>query len=256
MKAVGFATLLLLTACAATVSSAAGSADCEAKGCAVPRSGAWAARGAVARAFRHARKRRAPPAAGGAGCTCTCALAAAAPCAAGDLAAQPNTPPGRQARSVAGAKRPALPITPAAPRSFTGLAACSDCDLFEEVVKDEELAADCRGCCVKDAAAVRYAKATLEICPFKKRGLPQVGAPAAAAHVARGGGARGTPAAPAQTLLCGAGARSQQAATTRARLSHLQQRAQPRTPHPPPRRRPPNLPTRPAKPPHPPPDPR
>jgi hypothetical protein len=59
-------------------------------------------------------------------------------------------------------------------RSFTGLASCADCDLLLEIVKDADLAADCRACCVKEAGSVRYTKAVLELCPYKRAGLPQV----------------------------------------------------------------------------------
>lgn len=59
-------------------------------------------------------------------------------------------------------------------KGFTGLASCADCDLFSEFVHDEGLVADCKGCCVKDAASVRYSKAVLELCPYKRSGLPQI----------------------------------------------------------------------------------
>lgn len=64
--------------------------------------------------------------------------------------------------------------TPRPRRSFTGLASCADCDLFEEIVKNEPLVADCKACCVKGADDVRYTQAVLEVCPYRKSGLPQV----------------------------------------------------------------------------------
>ena len=44
-----------------------------------------------------------------------------------------------------------------------------------EIVKDDGLFSDCKACCVKDdAKAQKYARATLEICPSRKAGLPQI----------------------------------------------------------------------------------
>lgn len=60
---------------------------------------------------------------------------------------------------------------------FTGLASCSDCELFSEFVHDQQLLADCKSCCVKDAASVMYTKAVIEMCPFKRAGLPHVSSP-------------------------------------------------------------------------------
>ncbi|KAI8468328.1 MAG: thioredoxin-like protein [Monoraphidium minutum] len=59
-------------------------------------------------------------------------------------------------------------------KGFTGLASCADCDLMGEYVKDAALLADCKACCVKDAADVKYSKAVLELCPLKRAGLPQI----------------------------------------------------------------------------------
>ncbi|EFJ45049.1 hypothetical protein VOLCADRAFT_121242, partial [Volvox carteri f. nagariensis] len=44
---------------------------------------------------------------------------------------------------------------------FTGEQICSDCDVLAQYVKDEELVADCKACCAKDAVTVKYTKAEL-----------------------------------------------------------------------------------------------
>jgi hypothetical protein len=42
-------------------------------------------------------------------------------------------------------------------------------------VKDGGLAADCKACCKRDEVAVRFAKAALEVCPYRiKSGMPQI----------------------------------------------------------------------------------
>eukprot|EP00244_Chara_vulgaris_P005093 TRINITY_DN2035_c0_g2_i1.p1 TRINITY_DN2035_c0_g2~~TRINITY_DN2035_c0_g2_i1.p1 ORF type:complete len:170 (+),score=23.45 TRINITY_DN2035_c0_g2_i1:223-732(+) len=52
---------------------------------------------------------------------------------------------------------------------FTGLGLCRDCNTFAEFIKDAELEADCRRCCIEETedskSKVKYAKATLEVCP-------------------------------------------------------------------------------------------
>lgn len=36
-----------------------------------------------------------------------------------------------------------------------------------EFVKDEELVADCKKCCVKEADKTKFKAARLEVCPYK-----------------------------------------------------------------------------------------
>ncbi|KAF8058298.1 selenof [Scenedesmus sp. PABB004] len=59
---------------------------------------------------------------------------------------------------------------------FTGLQSCSDCESMAEFVKDEELTADCKRCCVADAddAGAKYVSARLEVCPYRLNGLPHI----------------------------------------------------------------------------------
>eukprot|EP00250_Pteridium_aquilinum_P004113 c14349_g1_i1 orf=74-565(+) len=61
---------------------------------------------------------------------------------------------------------------------FTGLALCSDCDSLAEFVKDEELIADCRGCCAEEGedsiSKVTYSGAILEVCMRKLVFYPNV----------------------------------------------------------------------------------
>ncbi|WIA37408.1 hypothetical protein OEZ86_014333 [Tetradesmus obliquus] len=58
---------------------------------------------------------------------------------------------------------------------FTGLQVCSDCESLAEYVKDEELLADCKQCCVKDTQSnIKYTSATLEVCPYRLNGLPHI----------------------------------------------------------------------------------
>lgn len=61
---------------------------------------------------------------------------------------------------------------------FTGLALCSDCDSLAEFVKDEELIADCKGCCAQEGedsiSKVTYAGAILEVCTRKLVFYPNV----------------------------------------------------------------------------------
>ncbi|KIZ07426.1 selenoprotein Flags: Precursor [Monoraphidium neglectum] len=59
---------------------------------------------------------------------------------------------------------------------FTGLASCSDCDLLGEYLPESDaLLADCKACCVKDVQeAAKFTKAVIELCPFKRAGLPQI----------------------------------------------------------------------------------
>ncbi|KAF6249060.1 hypothetical protein COO60DRAFT_1583288 [Scenedesmus sp. NREL 46B-D3] len=59
---------------------------------------------------------------------------------------------------------------------FTGLQVCSDCESMAEYVKDEELLADCKQCCVKDTQSnAKYASAVLEVCPYRLNvGLPHI----------------------------------------------------------------------------------
>ncbi|KAJ1486179.1 hypothetical protein T484DRAFT_1790716 [Baffinella frigidus] len=51
---------------------------------------------------------------------------------------------------------------------FTETLVCSKCSRLEEMVKDEQLAKECRGCCSEDvddaAASVKAASAVLEVC--------------------------------------------------------------------------------------------
>ena len=42
--------------------------------------------------------------------------------------------------------------------------ACSDCESLSTFVSDEELADQCRQCCVRDES-VTYTAATLQVCP-------------------------------------------------------------------------------------------
>ena len=134
---------LLLALCAASVAATAGNSDCEAKGCGCWRSGPQ-------------DTVRAPH---------TLAIPSRALDTGWHRTAQPAP-----AALLSHRLRPPNGL----PHSFTGLASCGDCELLAEIVKDGALTDDCKACCVKEAAALRYGKAVLELCPFKKSGLPQV----------------------------------------------------------------------------------
>ncbi|EFJ30489.1 hypothetical protein SELMODRAFT_440387 [Selaginella moellendorffii] len=61
---------------------------------------------------------------------------------------------------------------------FTGLALCSDCDAFAEIVKDQELELDCRKCCAEEneesLSKLTFSGARLEVCMRKLMFYPHV----------------------------------------------------------------------------------
>mmetsp|Transcript_7275 Transcript_7275/g.15889 ORF Transcript_7275/g.15889 Transcript_7275/m.15889 type:complete len:151 (-) Transcript_7275:967-1419(-) len=50
---------------------------------------------------------------------------------------------------------------------------CSDCDSLATFVKDDELAEQCKSCCVREEI-VKYTSAVLEICPHWLQVLPEL----------------------------------------------------------------------------------
>ncbi|PNH07822.1 selenoprotein [Tetrabaena socialis] len=58
---------------------------------------------------------------------------------------------------------------------FTGDVVCSDCDVLVQFVKDAELEADCRRCCVKDTVtSKRFHKAELVVDQWRANTLPEI----------------------------------------------------------------------------------
>lgn len=58
---------------------------------------------------------------------------------------------------------------------FTSDLGCSDCESLLEYVKDEDLVQDCKSCCTPDQQVLKkYTSVTLEICPHRLAGLPQI----------------------------------------------------------------------------------
>lgn len=56
------------------------------------------------------------------------------------------------------------------------LVSCTDCGSLEEYVRDEQIVAECKKCCVKSAAeqTLKFTSAFLEVCPYRLNGLPQI----------------------------------------------------------------------------------
>lgn len=64
-----------------------------------------------------------------------------------------------------------------AEKGFAKSPLCSDCNGLEEYVKDEELVAECRACCVHDSSTPtkeKYKRAVLEVCQFNIGATPHI----------------------------------------------------------------------------------
>lgn len=60
---------------------------------------------------------------------------------------------------------------------FTATQLCGDCDILQEYVKDEELAQECKSCCIEEegnSSAQLFEGAVLEICKHRMREFPHV----------------------------------------------------------------------------------